>query len=222
MDSATYIETNIKRLVDTRIHEFDSHRKRWLLEQSRVLKPRGQTLLPFPDFNSGMGRSISDSDTEVLTYTRSDALNMLMAYAGNDNPGLMGGALLEEVKSKPELVEKIGRLCSVLENEPPIESIEDERIFINELSVLKVDLPSDTTNGEVIKDKLHVKRDAMSGGDTIDKDIVAEGMVVDIDTALKAVSQIVDQLLEPNGLKGAFYDAEDASYLGQMLSEFIN
>ena len=106
--SAKLIDKNLGELVDDRIKNIDQLRKASLLRKSINLKAQSLTVLPFPEFNSVQGRRLTTEETDdVISYTKVDALNILMALAGNDEEEpLRRGSLEQEVKQNNSLVKK--------------------------------------------------------------------------------------------------------------------
>jgi hypothetical protein len=212
-------------LIKSRI-ELDYPRKSGLLAASALLKDQGLTVFPFPEFQSGTGRALTVEgiNIETLSYTRSDALNVLMAFAGNEETGeLLKGSLVNEVKQSPEILRKITGLRDKLVDMPPINDIESQYLFYNGLTTLKVKVPLEYL-GKIVKLRS-------------DPNPKAEAFKVPIDVALNLVGQIVDQLSSETvfdqmsgeiikgkyaGLIHTFYDQDDASYLVKMLNTYIN
>lgn len=224
------ITHNFATLVNDRIRTLDHPRKTSLLRSSSTLKPQGLTVLPFPEFDSTQGRRLPsslDQDTETISYTRSDALNMLMALAGNDEPGeLRSGSLETEVRQQDNLVQKIRSLVNRLNTMPDIDSVYDDHLFQNELTDLNIEVPKRHLDNVI----------DLPLGDEARPGLVSQGFVLPIADALRVIEQIVDHLnstrwvnsetgkiieSEYAGLIGCFYDKSDAQYLAKMLNNFV-
>ncbi|MFA6007251.1 MAG: hypothetical protein WC784_01220 [Candidatus Shapirobacteria bacterium] len=224
------IQNNLNRLVDSRIKTLDYPRKSSILRLSAELKTNGQTVFPFPSFDSNSGRVLTYpwQTNDILTYSRMDSLNALMAYAGNNETGeLLKGALIDDIKSDSKLTILIKKLVGKLEKMAPIISIEDPHLFLNQPTRLKLVVPKKYTS-KVVDLPLDPQSEFQP---------LSQGFIVPIEVAKNLVGQIIKQLseekwinqftgevvnLKTGGLVGSFYDQSDASYLAKMLKNFIN
>jgi hypothetical protein len=183
------IQGNLNRLVDSRIKTLDYPRKSSILRLSEELKANNQTVFPFPNFDSNSGRVLTYpwQKNDILTYSKMDSLNALMAYAGNNETGeLKKGALIEEIKSDTKLATPIKKLVDKLEKMSPVTSIEDPHLFLNQPTRLKLVIPKKYTSKII-----DLPVDPQSEFHPL-----SQGFVVPIKVAKNLVGQIIKQLSE--------------------------
>jgi hypothetical protein len=183
-------------------------------------------MLPFPEFSQWQGRSIPEDGVETLSYATSDALNMLMAFAGNNSDSEMQlrGALAQDIRSGLDTAHLRAKISALLDKLASIEQrgVSEDEIWISGYSAVQVALPSEVlepSNTESIE--IDVTDKVFNAKGLMVSSVIASGFIVDRQTAYNVLEQVVDQLSAPDGTAAAFYNAGDAAYLAKMLRHYV-